>query len=67
MYFSASAAREHATTGTVSSRTLNLGALWSGFGFAHHHILVFLGIRTGCSCSRAIEDTERTLATRIAR
>ena len=25
-------------------RTLNLGALWLGLGFAHHHILVFLGI-----------------------
>ena len=44
VYFSARAAREHATTGTVSSRTLNVGALWLGLGFAHHHILVFLGI-----------------------
>src|SRR5262245_2786310 len=44
VYFSVSAARENATTGTVSSRTLNLGALWLGLGFAHHHILVFVGI-----------------------
>ena len=44
VYVSVSAAREHATTGTVASRTLNIGALWLGLGFAHHHILVFLGI-----------------------
>src|SRR5262245_37255066 len=44
VYVSVSAAREHAATGTVSARTLNLGALWLGLGFAHHHILVFLGI-----------------------
>jgi hypothetical protein len=44
VYFAARAANERAATGTVSSRTLNLGALWLGLGFAHHHTLVFLGI-----------------------
>jgi len=44
VYFSARASNERAATGAVSSRTLNLGALWLGLGFAHHHILVFLGI-----------------------
>ena len=44
VYFAARAASEHAATGTVSSRTLNVGALWLGLGFAHHHTLVFLGI-----------------------
>ena len=43
VYFSARASNERAATG-ASARTLNLGALWLGLGFAHHHILVFLGI-----------------------
>ena len=44
IYVSARASRERGVTGSVSLRTLALGALWLGLGFAHHHILVFLGV-----------------------
>ena len=44
IYFAARASNERTAAGAVSSRTLNLAALWLGLGFAHHHILVFLGI-----------------------
>ena len=44
IYFAARASNERTAAGAVSARTLNLAALWLGLGFAHHHILVFLGI-----------------------